>query len=136
MFYFRAFVPRSLHCKMGLTQLKISLKTPYLGKARSHARHLSARVEHVFDALKKGAWDNMDTESIKKLALKYLQEVIETDERQRTRSGPRSTAEAVRMSEIMGDNIADDLEALATNDYSRIWEDAISIIADLDTRYA
>ena len=130
MFYFRAFIPRNLQCKIGLTQIKISLKTAYLAKARSHARHLSARVEHIFSAIDGGIWNDMDSSVIKELAMKYLHEVTEADERQRAAGRQRSTAAAIRYNEIIIDNIAADREALATNDYQRIHDDVIGMIAD------
>lgn len=78
--YFRLSVPRRLRGSVGTTEIKLSLRTPYIEEGRAIARLLSGKAQEVFHLLDRGAYRDMDKALVKALVIKHMREVLDSDE--------------------------------------------------------
>jgi hypothetical protein len=77
---FRMFVPKDLQAYIGRSELRYSLKTGNLGKAKYKARIIAGQVQRVFKFLRKGntAFMKLSDKQIQEMVQKYFKKLIES----------------------------------------------------------
>jgi hypothetical protein len=73
-------VPKDLQPYVGRKELRYSLKTGYLGKAKYKARIIAGQVQRVFKFLRKGnpSFMKLSEKQIQEMIQKYFKKLIET----------------------------------------------------------
>lgn len=76
---FRIRVPKNLQKALGKKELRYSLKTGYLGLAKTKARYIAGRIQLLFISLRKGgtALSQLSNDKIRDLVKQYIKESIE-----------------------------------------------------------
>lgn len=129
--YFRLSVPRRHREQVGLTEFRISLKTPYIDEARAHARLLSGKAQLVFQMLDRGAYSNMNKALVKELVMKNIREVLDYDEELRLGKEKPTSEEQLEINHSAATGFRDSYrQDLARCDYSSTEAFANIVIAE------
>jgi len=136
---FRLRVPDDLQCYVGKKELRYSLKTGYLGKAKSKARRLAGMIQQLFEELRRDDSRSMglSEKEIQKLVLQHL-EKIKAEYDKPAPFGPFDPRSLESDRELSGfiDELDDLMGVLrvemASGDYSKVIDDARSLLAQGD----
>lgn len=137
---FRLKVPDDLQCYVGKKELRYSLKTGYLGKAKSKARRLAGMIQRLFEELREGESGPMELsdQEIQKLVLQHLKK-IKADYDKPAPFGPfelpplESNHDLSGLIDSLGERgLTGELKAeMASGDYSKVIDEARSPLAEI-----
>ena len=139
-YYFRIRVPVDIRHYLGKKELRYSLKTGYLGKAKSKARRLAGMIQQLFEELREGESGSMELsdQEIQKLVLQHLKK-IKADYDKPAPFGPfelpplESDRELSGLIDSLGERgLTGELKAeMASGDYSKVIDEARSLLAEI-----
>lgn len=88
VWHFRMVVPLDLRSAVGLSEVRISLRTGYARRAAVKARRLAVAGEAVFNRIKKKELPDMDRRELAKMIKVYFQQHLDDYEDHMVMNGP------------------------------------------------
>jgi len=136
---YRIRVPLQIQSVVGLTEIKYSLKTGSIRKAKQKAKQISANVKHLFKTLidlnNNEARDTMPKKKtitmpeIKRIIAEYVRQVVDdSEEILASQTGFLSPDDMSEELNLIEDFKAECQEALATNDFRPAYDSVDRII--------
>jgi integrase len=133
---FRLVVPPDLQRLVGKTELRYSLKTGYLGRAKNKARFLAGQVQFIFNSLRKGdsVLSTLSNDQIQGLVHQYVKHAIESWDKVPSEDDPHrpfNDANSFRDYIAFLDDIRNDLiTSLNLGDFSMLEESIENMLQD------
>jgi len=88
VWHFRMVVPLALSSTVGLSEVRISLRTGYARRAAVKARRLAAAGEAMFNRIRKKELPDMDRRELAKMIKRYFQQHLDEYEDHMVMNGP------------------------------------------------
>ncbi len=95
IYYFRVSIPHDLRDNFGKTEIRYSLRTGYLRKARVSSRGLASKVHNLITELRKGVgpMSELTAEQIREIVDTWVKQQLEEDELERALASKPMTEE-------------------------------------------
>lgn len=132
VYYFRMVVPLDLRGRVGLSEVRLSLRTGYARKAAVVARWLAARGEALFNRIRSQEMARIEKRELNRMVRRYFHQHLEEYEDHVIENGPDTPARREASLDELAMIREDVQECLSLHQYDRVRDDVQRLIEEND----